>query len=125
MGRRKPGTRTETILTQWRVRTYDVWGNAKDGWEVNDVYSQGEVELGLKVKTYNQGTPQEFKSAHPTDTQIRSVLGLGRTQIDCDGDDLQIVVNRWRDGYPLAELVCVSHESLSPIREKENEGNVR
>lgn len=110
---------TKTIRTEWQYATYDVWGNAKDGYEVNNVYRRSEpVVLILEVKTYNAGTPGEFDSTTPTDRQIRRVFGLGRIQIDTDGDDMTIYVNRRRDGYPIGELSCVSHESLSPIREK-------
>lgn len=110
---------TRTITTEWQYATYDVWGNARDGYEVNDVYRRRETfSLALEVKKYNEGTPSEFESATPTDRQIRRVFGLGRIQIDTDGDDLTIYVNRARDSYPIGELHCVSHESLSPIREK-------
>ena len=107
-----------TITTTWEYATYDVWGNAKDGYEVNDVYRRREpVTLVLDVQTYNQGMAGEFDSAMPTDRQLRRVFGLGRIQLDTDGDDLTIYVRRMRDDYPIGELHCTSHESLSPIRE--------
>jgi hypothetical protein len=108
----------KTIETIWEMRTYDVWGNAKDGYEVNDVYPHGDVTLRIPVTVHNVGTPHEFKSAHPTFTQLRSVFGVSRVQLQVDGDDMNITVNRLRDSYPIGELSCVSHESLSPIREK-------
>lgn len=83
------------------------------------VYRRQEpVALVLDVEVFNAGTAQEFEGASPTDRQIRRVFGFGRIQIETDGDDLVIYVNRARDGYPIGELECVSHESLSPIREK-------
>jgi hypothetical protein len=113
---------TKTIRTEWRYVTYGVWGNARDGYEVNDVYRRSQPEtLMLEVTTYNVGTLQEFESATPSDRQIRRVFGLGRIQIDTDGDDITIYVNRARDSYPIGEMTCVSHESLSPIREKVSE----
>lgn len=108
----------KTIQTRWSIATYDVWGNARDGYDVNDVYRRGEIELSIDVAVNNAGSPQEFESASISDKQIRSVFGLGKTQIDVDGDDTVYYVNRARDGYPIGELVCESHESLSPIREK-------
>lgn len=108
------------ITTTWEIATYDVWGNARDGYEVNDVYRHGETTLVLTVNTYNQGTPQEFESASPTDRQLRRVFGLGKVQIDTDGDDLHIYVNRARDSYPIGELHCTSHKSLSPIQPTTN-----
>lgn len=105
------------ILTVWAKRTYDVWGNAKEGFDVNDSFSCGEISLRIPVEKNNVGTPQEFESAYPTDRQLRRVFGMvGHwRKINTEGDDLHIYVNR-DDGYPLGELICVSHESLLPIR---------
>lgn len=111
--------RHQYINTTWEVRSYDVWGNARDGYEVNDSYNCGEVEIRCRVEINNAGKPQEFLSATPSDSQIRKALGLRRFKIETNGDDLTIYVNRARDGYPCGELHCTSHESLSPIRAKE------
>lgn len=111
----KAARRAKHIQTKWEVATYDVWGNARDGYEVNDVYRHGEVELSLTVTVNNEGTPHEFKSAHPTDKQLRKVFGVG-CQLETDGDDMTVYVKRERDGSPIGEITCVSHESLSPIR---------
>lgn len=104
------------IETKWELRTYDVWGNAKDGFEVNDTFRQGTIDLKLEAKKYNAGTSHEFLSASPTDKQLRAVFGT-RAGIETDGDDMTIYVRRTRDDYPLGEIYCTSHESLSPIRE--------
>ena len=108
------------LNTQWEIRTYDVWGNAKDGYDVNNVFVvHRKYDLAIPVSTYNIGTPQQFSSASPTDKQIKEALGLSpNMRIDTDGDDLTIYVNRERDSYPLGELHCISHDSLSPIRAK-------
>lgn len=107
-----------TVETVWELRTYDVWGNAEDGYEVNDSFSAGEVTLEIPQTKCNAGTPQEFVGAYPTDEQLQEVFGeLGA--IETDGDDITIYVTRERDGYPIGEMHCVSHESLSPVRVKE------
>jgi hypothetical protein len=113
-------TKTRYVDTTWELRTYDVWGNAKDGYEVNDTYRAGETTIRCKVEVNNAGTPQEFLSAYPSDSQIRRALSLRRFKLETDGDDLNITVNRAKDGYPLGEMYCTSHESLSPIRAKES-----
>lgn len=106
-----------SLKTRWSLRTYDVWGNSRDGYEVNDVYSAGEVELRIPITRYNVGTPQEFSAASPTDRQIKLAFGVS-CRISTDGHDTYISVDRERDGYPIGEMTCTSHESLSPIRAK-------
>lgn len=103
-----------TIKTVWEIRTYDVWGNAKDGYQVNETYrSDRGYPIRLKPTIHNVGTPHEFASYYPTDTDIRRVLDCPRVKLDIDGDDVTIYINRARDGYPIGEMHCVSHSSLS------------
>lgn len=106
-----------TIETIWEVWTYDVWGNAKDGYEVNDRWCHARAyPITLAVEPNNHpGTPAFFESAYPSDQQIRAAFGI-RCRVELDGDDLTIYVTRARDGYPVGELICRSHASLSPIR---------
>ena len=107
----------KTIETTWELWSYDVWGNAKDGYEVNDKSCfDWEYPIKLKVEKNNPNSPQEFLSAYPSDKQIRQAFGCNHAyRLDLDGDDMTIYVNRSRDGYPLGELHCTSHKSLSPI----------
>jgi len=77
------------------------------------LYSAGEVELRIPVTRFNADTPSEFKGAYPTDRQIKRAFGVS-CRIETDGDDLCIYVNRSRDSYPLGEMHCESHDSLSP-----------
>jgi hypothetical protein len=109
-------TKKEYVNTTWELRTYDVWGNSRDGFEVNDTYRIGQIELRIPVEHNNVGTAQAFDSAYPSDSQIRKAFGLRRFKLELDGDDLSIYINRAKDGYPLGEMYCTSHESLSPIR---------
>lgn len=110
-------TQTRTIETIWEVWTYDVWGNARDGYDVNDRYCHDRAyPLTLEVETFNPGTPHAFNGATPSDKQLREVFGVN-CRITTDGDDLTIYVSRDRDSYPIGELICTSHASLSPIRE--------
>ena len=106
--------RAKTLNTVWEMRTYDVWGNSKNGFEVNDICQQGTVYLTLRVQVANEGTLYEFAYAHPSNRQLQKVFGFHGV-IDIDGDDTIVYVNRSCDGYPLGELHLVSHESLSPI----------
>lgn len=107
------------IETHWEVWTYDVWGNRTDGYDVNDRYCQSrDTRIDCKVETFNVGTPQQFDSASPSDRQLQNLFGT-RSSLDTDGDDTTIYVNRASDNYPIGELHCISHESLSPIRENQ------
>lgn len=171
-----------SLKTTWELRTYDVWGNARDGYQVNDSFDAGEVELRIPKTRYNIGvewhvcrnpecpgnnpcghTPpckfgthrqeshgvipttthnsetgdthqrcpecwqdaslesQEFVSAAPSDRQIKRAFGV-TCRIETEGDDLFIEVNRARDGYPIGEMRCTSHESLSPVRKVGEKG---
>jgi len=117
--RRRNPTYPKHVNTTWDLWTYDVWGNKRDGYEVNDRSNIGrDVPLRLKVTVHNVGTVQEFASAYPSDAQIRQLFGLKRFRISTDGDDLNIDVERASDGYPIGEMNNTSHASLSPIRAK-------
>ncbi len=120
-------TKAKTIITLWEVRTYDVWGNANDGYEVNDSFVVNRAyEILCDVELNNAGTEMEFESAFPSDEQIKIALGINiRVNLDIDGDDLSIYVAGAQDCYPLGEMFCVSHESLSPIREKKEKGETQ
>jgi len=108
----------KTIDSTWELWSYDVWGNAKEGYDVNNrAYFNREYPIRLKVGVYNIGTPRQFESAHPTDYQIRKAFGVG-CKIDTDGDDMTIYVNRASDNYPIGEMHCTSHKALSPIRKE-------
>lgn len=105
-----------SINTVWELRTYDVWGDARDGYEVNNVFSAGEVELRIPQTRQSIGVEsQEFVSAYPSERQIKRAFGV-HCRINTDRDDLTVYVERARDGFPIGEMYCVSHESLSPVR---------
>ena len=53
---------TDSVIRTYQLWTYDVWGNAKDGFEVNDRYKHGVVSIKCHAKKFNVGTPQEFTS---------------------------------------------------------------
>lgn len=113
---KQPNTKPAgSILTRWSLRTYDVWGNAEDGYDVNDTFDAGEVELRIPQTRYNVGLEGEFIGAYPTDRQIKRAFGV-TCRIATNGDDCYITVDRASDGMPIGEMTCVSHESLSPVR---------
>ena len=103
-----------TIMTEWELWGYDVWGNDEDGYTVNDRHCfDRHFPLRLRVEVCNPGTPMEFKSVSPSDGQIKRAFGF-TGKISTEGDDVMVYVNRASDGYPIGEMNCVSHQSLSP-----------
>lgn len=110
----------KTVLTYWECWSYDVWGNAQDGYEVNDRSCFDRAyPIRAKVKVYNVGTPNEFSQAEVTDYQLGKLFGT-RAKLSTEGDDTVIYVTRESDGYPIGELNCISHARLSPVREVDN-----
>ena len=110
MGKR----RTERTL--WEVRSYDVWGDAEEGWVVNDTYVvNSHLVLDLPIRRSQTGAPWdrqkgEYLHCEISERQIRDALDLRGCQLDIDGDDTHVTVNRRDDCYPLGELYCVSHK---------------
>ena len=65
----------ETKVKRYQVWTYDVWGNARDGFEVNDRSKGGTVTINVKPETFNAGTANEFTTWEPTDNQLARACG--------------------------------------------------
>ena len=108
---------TATIKTYWEVWSYDVWGNAEEGYQVNDRYCQDRCyEIELPVLTANAGTEYAFEYAELSPAMVNEALGLHK-RLELDGDDIMVTANGESSGKPYGELHCVSHDSLSPIRE--------
>jgi hypothetical protein len=93
--------------------TYDVWGNSRDGYEVNDAYRQGSTELPTDCHLSNVPRLPESDSGSSTvpvmisytlsDRTIRGLFGI-RCKLDVSGDDMTYYVNRARDNYPIGEI---------------------
>ena len=86
-----------------------LWGNAKDGFEVNDTRSAGEVSIRCRVEVNNAGTPQEFLSAYPSDSSDShaALISCADVKLEIQTEmTLTIYVNRAKDGYPLGEMYC-------------------
>jgi len=94
-----------TVTRRFRVWTYDVWGNAKDGYEVNDRYSHGYVEIECAAEIFNPCTPHEFTTYNPTDEQLCDALGVTNfARFEWEGDGDVFYCQRSKDGRPMGEL---------------------
>ena len=74
---------------------YDVWGNAEDGYEVNDRYCDNR---NLEIECADDDGP--------TMAQIAEILGCPESEIEeTGGDDMVIYINEASDGKPLCEFI--------------------
>lgn len=90
----------------YELWTYDVWGNTRDGFDVNDRYYQGTITIKVKPTRLNVGTEHEFVLYEPTDRQLNRAIG-GRG-LEWEGEaDYGIYASNRRDGKPVCELVRV------------------
>lgn len=78
-------------IHRYKLYTYDVWGNARDGFQVNDVYPQSGI---YTIRD------------DATDYQInRKVSGRG---ITWDGEPgYTLYAENKRNGKPVGELRCI------------------
>lgn len=123
----------------WDVQTLDVWGNAEDGWEINNWYRAGEVRIPTKEFVYNvkayaneyakgyretgQGRPllRTISVDHVHDEGtferiirkrfFRSNISKRTLRFDSAAEDW-VEVSRVRDGKPLLHL----HRSYLHLR---------
>ena len=109
---------TEGIMKteKWQVWAHDVWGNDKDGYEVNDKHCiERGVEFEVKGEIFNPGTPQEFISFDPTKEQffewIKSEYSVELANLEFSGDDCQVYVEFKSDAYPICEFNRIEPEA--------------
>lgn len=76
---------------EWQLVTYDVWGNAEEGYEVNDVYPRGIHTLSIAP------TDEEFLQI------TKDALGI-ECKCEIDGDDDCVWLTRANDNRPLCEF---------------------
>lgn len=101
-------SKSKRVETKWELWSYDVWGNAKEGYEVNDRSCfDRNYPIMASLKVYNPGTPQEFSCPEVSNYQIRKAFGI-TCNFETDGDDETIYINRSKDGYPIGEMIKIN-----------------
>lgn len=83
-------------MATWSVWSYDVWGNKRDGYDVNDRSRISRIE----------------GPADPTDAQVLRMAKDGGllkrtvrlTSLDLEGDEGYVTITARRDGFPIGEL---------------------
>lgn len=77
----------------YRIFTYDLWGNARDGWDVNDVYPGPVVRIA--DARIDAKVARALRAAGVIGRHVRTA------SLDMDGDETVYVMRR---GRPVCEL---------------------
>jgi hypothetical protein len=87
---------------KYSLWSYDVWGNAEDGYDVNDrsCYDRSFV-VACPRHVFNEGTPQEFDTYPVPDSVIEEVFG---EDPDIDGEDDFTLYAADADGRHVGEM---------------------
>lgn len=90
--------KTHAVL-KFREVTYDVWGNARDGFEVNDKF-RGSAIVSLTPEATDGDIMAALRAAGiiPRGSRATSY------SIEWDGGDNPVYISRRKDGKPLGEL---------------------
>jgi hypothetical protein len=93
-----------SVVRTYTLWTYDVWGNARDGFQVNDRFKSGRVSIRCAAKVYNAGKPGEFLAYEPTDLQLSRAAGVKGCEWDGESDGVLYATQK-SNGKPVCELV--------------------
>lgn len=80
--------------TQYRLYTYDVWGNQNDGWDVNRTYKSAWT---ISKSIYDELGDEELTQ------KIEHILGI-ECQIDRNCSDDTVIYFSSEQGEPVCEL---------------------
>lgn len=89
-------------VSNWRVWEYDVWGNAEDGWEINDRSELTDYLFSGRLLELKDESDYTLLEALKKRGWLKS-----RTRIEdlkIDGDEISILINQAEDDYPLLGL---------------------
>ena len=92
----------KTKTRYFKVWTYDVWGNLKDGYSVNNRTSVGTVAIKCREVIYNAGSVNEFSAFDPTDRQLSKAANFS-VPVVWDGGD-GTFYGETKTGKPVGEL---------------------
>ena len=115
--------RAQKRMVKYQVWTYDVWGNERDGFEVNDRYKQGTVEIEAVLEHYNVGTPHASSSYNVTDEAVIKALksegyiskNIRKSSIGIDGEpEYSLYIEYTPTARPEMELQNLEPEKLTP-----------
>ncbi len=89
---------------KYSLHTYDVWGNSRKGFQVNDTYTSGTfIYIRCKRVVHNQDTLHEFESYPAMNLQLSRAVG-GKN-LTWDGEtEYTLYAENSRNGKPVCEL---------------------
>lgn len=77
--------------TQYRLYTYDVWGNQNDGWEVNQIFKSV------------WWIPSDIKDDEEITKHVEDIMGV-EIEIDQNCSDDNVIYFSTEQGEPVCEL---------------------
>jgi len=95
-------TSRKTKIRIYTLRSYDVWGNDQDGYDVNDSFVVGEVRIRCRAQKHNVGTAHEFVDYVPTERQL--ALAVGERGLVWSGEPDETLYAETKRGKPVCEL---------------------
>ena len=101
---------------KYEIISYDVWGNKKDGFEVNDAH-----HTGLEIEIADGATDKEIVQALKRAGFLKR--GLRYSSIEIDGEEgFSLYVTYEPDWYPLCELRPIEEEEEAVTSQEANNG---
>ena len=96
----------KTQIKNYQLWTYDVWGNTRDGYQVNDRYKQGTISVKVRETVYNPGTEHQFSTFQPSDLQLSRAVSARGCEWEGEAKYTLYATNK-RNGKPIGELVRI------------------
>ena len=118
------------LVAKTEVRFYDVWGDRKDGWEVNDITRTVEVDFPAAVAISGlprfPGAKDDFRefptdssfsaevcvSFYISDSAIANYFEVAESEIEVDGDGISYRITETSNSRPACEIRIVGWEEI-------------
>ena len=79
----------------WRIQSLDVWGNRREGYEINRTFNEGEIRLPSREYLYNaQSYARNYRDGYRSDTSGHPLIRLVFTDGAADEGALERAVRQ-------------------------------
>lgn len=89
-------------MSQWNIITYDVWGNAEDGYDVNDAHGSGSIQLEGEEHFDDAVVLQKLIEQGYFNDDVEE------DHLSFDGDEDIVYINDAVDGKPIC---CIQRDA--------------